>query len=1244
MTTNQTDYLKSIGAADNCIELDGVDGYGLSIDFGVDKLVDEIEFYAYTATEITGSSSPGWILGTYTEQSVPFRGLIFGNFGGALTNQVFSIGNDRRRTASNESISAGTHFYKVVWNDSITDYEIYIDGNKKTTINDGGTAVKLNARQFWLGCRSAIANFFEGKVFGLKITSGEDVYDYPIAEGKNSTSYGKDDQTKQITWNGGYEWKEQNEYFPNFIDGYTEGVNLLSYSSALSNWGANGLTIVGNKITSTGAVATPNILSEIYEYDSLITGTEFTGSVILHTDAGQPTDARILIMYFSANSFLASIIEDITLTTTPTRYSNTHTCVEATATRVAFRVDFGSSSSTGDYMYVSDAQLEESGFSTVYQLTDSSPTAGVNLPYSIVGIPLSFDTGVSLPQFFKNLGVSSINESSNTQYDFYKDISYIDGSRTHGQYAFYKKASSSRYEYFKNWKNETEFYANIDVDVIHDFYTFYKNAATILKDTADFCNIDALRVGNTYNVADYPYLWYNTSAFSTYKDDTFRIANDNAILLDGIDGGGTLQTPVTFTEEFYIEEYLKIDDTTSAGHVYANSNGDGIIFYGNERFGFNFNTGSPFYTNDIIEEGVISLFRFRFYIDGGVVKLEVSKDGIVVSTTTTTLTAIDFTLDAFGLKRGAGTSVGYFEGTRFGLDLNGTKFNLAEGEGNKSFERGNSENQIDWEGGYSWVSQDRFVPNRTEGYSAGPYFNGVDGKVVFDAWDLRNSTFRMKFIYDENAPEAQIISLHDNSNSVRILNATVNSTVTDNNDFIIQIRDFSQNNIATAAWNGLVTGEVYELIVTLNSTAADFTTKTLNGVTSTSSSGNSRVRDGQTDDTFYLGIRDIGGFEFNGTIFSCEAAGLHKWVGQSNWIDSIGNNDGVVTNVNIAKLPFVVEDSNILPTGVNLLTNGDFETNINGWTPRRDCIATWVDGKLRTTNGAINEAGVDQEITCVIGQSYTITQTVSSLSGLSRCWMRVATANMASQATFLLNVSTNIGTGTFTGTFTATQETLYVYLQNFSGVTGDYAEWDNISVPELVPNYSNLPTACTDFGTQAEYDAITTISLIGESLSTDFTSAFFEKFRNLSVLELSSNQNITIIDTKDTTTLVTLKINDTNVTLCDVSKNPNLEEVIIYQSNIAILDLTENPLVNKIFAYNTELSDLDISNNPLIIDLRLHNCNVNAANNSELLIQLDAFALSNGFFRSTISGGGSLTTAGQTAKTNLLGKGWTINI
>tara|TARA_R110000822_G_C15073479_1_gene468873 strand:- start:8 stop:229 length:222 start_codon:yes stop_codon:yes gene_type:complete len=69
---------------------------------------------------------------------------------------------------------------------------------------------------------------------------------------------------------------------------------------------------------------------------------------------------------------------------------------------------------------------------------------------------------------------------------------------------------------------------------------------------------------------------------------------------------------------------------------------------------------------------------------------------------------------------------------------------------------------------------------------------------------------------------------------------------------------------------------------------------------------------------------------------------------------------------------------------------------------------------------------------------------------------------------------------------------------------------------------------------------------------------------------------------------------------------------------------------------------LSVSTIANIIVFRCQNNQLNAAVNSQLLIDLDGHGLSNGYFQSTIFGGGTLTTAGLAAKASLLLKGWTI--
>lgn len=87
---------------------------------------------------------------------------------------------------------------------------------------------------------------------------------------------------------------------------------------------------------------------------------------------------------------------------------------------------------------------------------------------------------IDLTTFFGNLGVVGGNTNATNQYEFFKGIQWSDGDTTNSQYEFFKKVSISRYEFFKQYTNETEFYKNTSDARIYDFYTFYTYAGEYL--------------------------------------------------------------------------------------------------------------------------------------------------------------------------------------------------------------------------------------------------------------------------------------------------------------------------------------------------------------------------------------------------------------------------------------------------------------------------------------------------------------------------------------------------------------------------------------------------------------------------------------------------------------------------------------------------------------------------------------------------------------------------------------------
>ncbi len=98
----------------------------------------------------------------------------------------------------------------------------------------------------------------------------------------------------------------------------------------------------------------------------------------------------------------------------------------------------------------------------------------------------------------------------------------------------------------------------------------------------------------------------------------------------------------------------------------------------------------------------------------------------------------------------------------------------------------------------------------------------------------------------------------------------------------------------------------------------------------------------------------------------------------------------------------------------------------------------------------------------------------------------------------------------------------------------------------------------------------------------------------------------------------------------------------MFDNKLTTVDLSDLTLLIKASIHLNQLTSLDISSNPDIDFLQSQSNELDAAVNSQILIDLDTHNLSNGFFTSSIFGGGTLTTAGTTAKANLQAKGWTI--
>ena len=239
---------------------------------------------------------------------------------------------------------------------------------------------------------------------------------------------------------------------------------------------------------------------------------------------------------------------------------------------------------------------------------------------------------------------------------------------------------------------------------------------------------------------------------------------------------------------------------------------------------------------------------------------------------------------------------------------------------------------------------------------------------------------------------------------------------------------------------------------------------------------------------------------------------------------------------------------------------------------------------------------------------------------------------------------------------------------------------------------------------EAEYDAVTLIDLASQSLTTNFTSTLLSKFTNLediyiannsisvldvsnlmqvqeischsnsisvldvanllnltyihcggnsiSVLDVSNLTNLTllycysnpisVLDVSNLTNLAAIHCGNVPISVLDVANLLNLTQLYCYGNSVSILDVVNLIELNTLHIYYTQIDFLDFTNLTKLNNFDGFGARLNSAINSQLLVDLDGHGLSNGYFSSSIFGGGSLTAAGQTAKTNLLSKGWTI--
>jgi hypothetical protein len=416
----------------NCANFDGVNDYGI-----VDNPIDTKQSFSFGGyIKFTNQSNRG---GIFYRNTTSFNGANIGLNSASGVDCRVSDGTNA--AAINLPIQLGTlAFYGITWNATTKTLKAYnasglvgtnTNINVNTSILDTSAEYRLMSRSAGEFVAGQIAMLFQSQsvltdeemlaLANKQVVSGVEIY--PLAEGKGTISYAREDSSKFITWNNITEstfWSTQDVYHSNIIDGFSEGINKFSYSEDLTNtyWGSFRLTktnigeIEGIQLTNceatednTNGGAITKGISDGYS----VVGT-YTMSVYARASDGdflllRPSDNadfnnRAQAWFDLSTGTVAAVsapgvsfdsaTSDIELIGSGLYRCSVTFTINTNIANLSCRfyvVDGDNSNSVtiGTSIDMGGVQLERDEL-TAYQQTTSSPTEGQKLPYKINGV------------------------------------------------------------------------------------------------------------------------------------------------------------------------------------------------------------------------------------------------------------------------------------------------------------------------------------------------------------------------------------------------------------------------------------------------------------------------------------------------------------------------------------------------------------------------------------------------------------------------------------------------------------------------------------------------------------------------------------------------------------------------------------------------------------------------------------------------------------------------------------------
>ena len=371
----------------------------------VGKVRPDMKKEGSSCIQLDGSNGAG-TLGTAVTLTGDFTASFYFN---ASVFPYFILGEDDN-TSAFEVKSGGIPRIRI----GSTNYDgsavLLTDTEYKITFSRVGSNVLVYANDILLETISAatgdmtfdkIGNnaaslYSTGKIFGIEFGGKE----YPISEVVGTTSYARNDRTKQIAWTGGATRGLQNSYHSSVNDGFTKGVNELAYSEDFTNayWTKQNVTIVNQKLTENTSTSTQfrirrNLSGiEVGETYTLTAKIKPSGRTWAVLNIGT-TMGKIWFNLTGSGSLgvITSGVGAIQL-----NVDGSYTCsVTAVSDNAAPTIFIQNAPSNGSETYNGDGvsgievfelQYEKSSVATPYQKTESSPTAGAELPYKIGGV------------------------------------------------------------------------------------------------------------------------------------------------------------------------------------------------------------------------------------------------------------------------------------------------------------------------------------------------------------------------------------------------------------------------------------------------------------------------------------------------------------------------------------------------------------------------------------------------------------------------------------------------------------------------------------------------------------------------------------------------------------------------------------------------------------------------------------------------------------------------------------------